>query len=73
MAQKERLVELIKPYMIGLSEANCEKLAEYLIHNGVVVLPTIRDDMCIDDYLFEIDRIVVEYYGKKKMEMEQED
>ena len=39
MTQKERLVELIKPYMIGLSGANCEKLAEYLIHNGVIVPP----------------------------------
>lgn len=39
MTQKERLVELIKPYMLGLSAANCEKLAEYLIHNGVIVPP----------------------------------
>ena len=39
MTQKERLVELIKPYMLGLSAANCEKLAEYLIHNGVIMPP----------------------------------
>ena len=39
MTQKERLVELIKQYMVGFSTTNCEKLAEYLIHNGVIVPP----------------------------------
>ena len=53
MTQKERLVKLLLPQLFVFSAIDCEKLAEYLLDNGVIVPP------CkVGDTVYRVDKSI---------------